>query len=411
MTTRIHSRLALIFALVFASFAQAAGKPPVRAITAFVELQPARYEQQIAEVAGKLGQTRRLFEQAGFEVQTVRITTQPYSNYVRGLTKEQALALLFRLEELAAKHSVLLNIGPAVLDDQPDPLMLELLEEVHSRVKQLDASMIVASEKGVHWNAVHAAARHIKRVAEKSPRSQGTFNFAATAMLGPGAPFYPGSWHANQGGRFSVGLQGANVVAGVFASSRGDALAATRQLGEALSALANDVHRISRAAEAATGWKYWGFDSTPAPLKDDSIGAAMESLYASHFGAAGTMTAAYVITQAQQQIPEPRIGYGGLMIPVLEDSLLARRWSEGAINIDSLLAYSAVCGTGLDTVPLPGDVTEEQLVRILGDMAVLAFKWKKPLTARLQPVHGAKAGEMSAFDDPFLVNAKLQPIR
>lgn len=411
MTTRIHSRLALIFALVFASFAQAAGKPPVRAITAFVELQPARYEQQIAEVAGKLGQTRRLFEQAGFEVQTVRITTQPYSNYVRGLTKEQALALLFRLEELAAKHSVLLNIGPAVLDDQPDPLMLELLEEVHSRVKQLDASMIVASEKGVHWNAVHAAARHIKRVAEKSPRSQGTFNFAATAMLGPGAPFYPGSWHANQGGRFSVGLQGANVVAGVFASSRGDALAATRQLGEALSALANDVHRISRAAEAATGWKYWGFDSTPAPLKDDSIGAAMESLYASHFGAAGTMTAAYVITQAQQQIPEPRIGYGGLMIPVLEDSLLARRWSEGAINIDSLLAYSAVCGTGLDTVPLPGDVTEEQLVRILGDMAVLAFKWKKPLTARLQPVHGAKAGEMSAFDDPFLVNAKLQPLR
>jgi uncharacterized protein len=411
MTTRIHSRLVLIFALVFASFAQAADKPPVRAITAFVELQPARYEQQIAEVAGKLGQTRRLFEQAGFEVQTVRITTQPYSNYVRGLTKEQALALLFHLEELAAKHSVLLNIGPAVLDDQPDPLMLELLEEVHSRVKQLDASMIVASEKGVHWNAVHAAARHIKRVAEKSPRSQGTFNFAATAMLGPGAPFYPGSWHANQGGRFSVGLQGANVVAGVFASSRGDALAATRQLSEALSALANDVHRISRAAEAATGWKYWGFDSTPAPLKDDSIGAAMESLYASHFGAAGTMTAAYVITQAQQQIPEPRIGYAGLMLPVLEDSLLAQRWSEGRINIDSLLAYSAVCGTGLDTVPLPGDVTEEQLVRILGDMAVLAFKWKKPLTARLQPVHGARAGEMSAFDDPFLVNAKLQPLR
>jgi uncharacterized protein len=245
----------------------------------------------------------------------------------------------------------------------------------------------------------------------KSPRSQGTFNFAATALLGPGAPFYPGSWHANQGGRFSVGLQAANVVAGVFASSRGDAAAATRQLGDALSAHANEVHRIARAAEAATGWKYWGFDSTPAPLKEDSIGAAMESLHGSPFGAAGTMTAAFVITQAQQQIPEPRVGYSGLMLRVLEDSLLAQRWSEGTIDIDSLLAYSAVCGTGLDTAPLPGDVTEEQLVRILGDVAVLAFKWKKPLTARLQPVHGRKAGEMSEFDDPFLVNAKLQPLR
>ena len=216
----------------------------MRAITAFVELQPARHEQQVAEVAEKLGQTRRLFEQAGFEVQTVRITTQPYSNYVRGLTKEQALALLFHLEELARKHSVLLNIGPAVLDDQPDPLMLELLEEVHSRVKQLDASMIVASEKGVHWNAVRAAVATSSALPKESAQS-GNFNFAATAMLGPGAPFYPGSWHANQGGRFSVGLQAANVVAGVFASSWGDATAATRQLGEALSALANDAQNFT----------------------------------------------------------------------------------------------------------------------------------------------------------------------
>ena len=38
----------------------------------------------------------------------------------------------------------------------------------------------------------------------------------------------------------------------------------------------------------------------------------------------------------------------------------------------------------------------------------LAVKWHKPLTARLQPVAGKKAGEKSAFDDPYLVNAVLQ---
>jgi uncharacterized protein (UPF0210 family) len=70
-----------------------------------------------------------------------------------------------------------------------------------------------------------------------------------------------------------------------------------------------------------------------------------------------------------------------------------------------------VCGTGLDTVPLPGDVTEAQLARIIGDVAVLAYKWKKPLTARLQPVHGRRAGELSDFDDPLLANARLQPLR
>jgi uncharacterized protein len=98
------------------------------------------------------------------------------------------------------------------------------------------------------------------------------------------------------------------------------------------------------------------------------------------------------------------------MLPILEDSVLAQRWSEGHLHVDALLAYSAVCGTGLDTIPLPGDITQEQVERILGDVASLAFKWHKPLSARLQPSAGKKAGDMTAFDDPFLVNAKIQPL-
>ena len=67
-----------------------------------------------------------------------------------------------------------------------------------------------------------------------------------------------------------------------------------------------------------------------------------------------------------------------------------------------------MCATGLDTVPLPGDVTEDQLARILGDVASLAVKWRKPLAARLLPVAGKKAGDRTDFDDPFLVNTTLQ---
>jgi uncharacterized protein len=393
------------------SLATAADKPPVRAITAFIDLDPARYEQQIADTANRLRQASAVFQEAGYEVQTVRITTQPFPQYVRGMSRQQALKLLSDLAALGRKQSVAMNIGPAVMTDDPDPAMLELLETLHSELEPLDASMIVAGEDGVHWKAVRAAARHIHRVAQKSPRSQGTFSFAATAMLAPGAPFYPGSYHVREGGRFSIGLQSPSVVARAFAAANGDANEATRLLRAAFAAEATQVNTLAAQVAQVTGWRYWGFDSTPAPLKEDSIGAAMERLHSATIGSAGTLTAAYVITQAQADLPGPRVGYNGLMIPVLEDSLLARRWSEGTLSIDSLLAYSSVCGTGLDTVPLPGDVSEEMLARIVGDMAVLAVKWKKPLTARLQPVHGRKAGEMSEFDDPFLVNAKLQPAR
>jgi uncharacterized protein (UPF0210 family) len=98
------------------------------------------------------------------------------------------------------------------------------------------------------------------------------------------------------------------------------------------------------------------------------------------------------------------------MLPILEDSRLAQRWSEGRISIDALLSYSAVCGTGLDTVPLPGDITEQQLEYIIGDMASLAVKWHKPLSARLLPVAGKNPGDTTAFDAPYLVNATLQPL-
>jgi hypothetical protein len=90
--------------------------------------------------------------------------------------------------------------------------------------------------------------------------------------------------------------------------------------------------------------------------------------------------------------------------------VLAERWAEGRLSIDSLLSYSSVCGTGLDCIPLPGDITQKQIERIFSDVASLAFKWRKPLTARLLPVAGKKPGDMTEFEDPFLVNAKIQPL-
>jgi hypothetical protein len=90
--------------------------------------------------------------------------------------------------------------------------------------------------------------------------------------------------------------------------------------------------------------------------------------------------------------------------------VLAQRWAEGAINTDSLLAYSAVCGTGLDTIPYPGNITVDQLARIFGDVASLAWKWHKPLSARLQPVTGKKAGELTEFHDQYLFNTTLHAL-
>ena len=77
---------------------------------------------------------------------------------------------------------------------------------------------------------------------------------------------------------------------------------------------------------------------------------------------------------------------------------------------DSLLAYSAACGTDLDTIPYPGNISLDQLARIFGDVASLAWKWNKPLSARLQPVAGKKAGDATEFSSRFLFNTTLHEL-
>ena len=102
-----------------------------------------------------------------------------------------------------------------------------------------------------------------------------------------------------------------------------------------------------------------------------------------------------------------RTEYSGLMVPVLEDAVLARRWAEGTYTIDSLLAYSAVCAGGLDTIPLPGDTSEEHIAHILSDVASLAKNGKSRLAARLLPVPGKKAGDHTAFTDSRMANTVI----
>lgn len=388
--------------------AHGAEKPKVRAVTAFIRLERARYQQQVEETLVVLRRAQAAFEEAGYEVQTLRIATQPFPDYTRDLLQSDALAFFQAYDQLMKKENIDAAIGPAMLSDADDPRAAELLAVV-LRTTSLSGSLVIAGDDGVHWRAVRQAAKLILYWSQNSPGGRANFNFAATALVPPHTPFYPAAYHLGPGRQFAVALQSANVVAEAFTpgSTPEEAGAA---LAAALGEHARAIEAVAQAVAQETGWEYKGIDLSPAPLKEVSIGGAIEKLTGAPFGSSGTMTAAAVITQALRALPVKQAGYSGLMVPVLEDSVLAQRWSEGTLTLDALLAYSAVCGTGLDTIPLPGDVSRERLERILGDVASLAVKLHKPLSARLMPIAGKKAGDRTEFDDPFLVNATLQPL-
>jgi hypothetical protein len=390
-----------------ASDSAAYTKPKVRAITAFVRVEPASIDQQVGQALAVLRRARKEFEKHGYETETLRIVTQPLFELARGQPESQVMGLLKHLDELSAREGFIPSVGPAMMRDADDPGVVRLAEKALSTLDHVQINTVIADDDGIHWNVIEETAQLIHYVSEHSPHSQGDFQFTATAMLKPYGPFYPGTWHDGPGKQLSIGFEGANVVQQVFARTHGDFAQSVTELTRQLTIHAKVAEAVGEEVAKAEGWTFMGVDPTPAPLGDVSIGAAIETYTGAKFGSSGTLTAAFAITSAVKAVPVKQIGYAGLMVPVMEDKLLAQRWAEGSYHTDDLLAYSAVCGTGLDTLPLPGDVSVEQLRRILGDVATLAWKWKKPLSARLQPVSGKKAGDVTEFDGPYLFNTTI----
>jgi uncharacterized protein (UPF0210 family) len=390
--------------------AQTYTKPNVRAITAFVRLDPATLDRQIDDALTVLRAARDDFAQRGYKTETIRIVSQPLGELVSGRSDDDALRLLKALDDLSSKEGFIPSVGPAMMRDSDDPRVMRLLEKALSALPNIQANSIIAADDGIHWKVIRESAALVRYLTDHASPNHGNFNFTATAMVKPYGPFYPGAYHTGAGTQLSIGFESANVVKEVFARTHGNFDGSVAELTKQLTIHAKVAELVGAHVAASKGWTFMGVDPTPAPLGDVSIGAAMETYSGSKFGSSGTMTAALIITTAVKAVPVKQIGYSGLMVPVLEDKVLAQRWAEGTITTDALLAYSAVCGTGLDTVPYPGDIGVDQLARIFGDVASLAWKWNKPLSARLQPIAGKKAGDRTEFSGPYLFNTTLHDV-
>ena len=379
----------------------------IRTITAFIRLDRQSYRPQIEKTLTFLHSARAELIKAGYEVETIRITTQPFPEYTQGMTPEQVLAFFHEYDALAQKENFAPDIGPALVKDSDDAGQADLLAQIIASTNTIDSFVVIADDSGIHWKAIRAAARVNKYLEEHTKNSEGNFKFAAAAFPPAVAPFYPVSYTSGAGQDFAIGMESANIAQRVFSGGNTDFTVASEQLTAALSKEVSKVEEIANRVAAQTGWQYQGIDLTPVPLKEISIGAAMESLIQKSIGSPGSLSAAYAITSAVHRVPGKQVGYSGLMLPVLEDSVLAKRWETGTISRDTLLSYSSVCSTGLDAIPLPGDVSQQDLENIMGDVASLAVKWHKPLSARLLPVGGKHAGDMTEFSSPYLVNIRI----
>lgn len=364
----------------------------------------------------------------GHEVQTVRISTNSFENWLvplvekHGYSVEQVvLALSEQLKRIGIQFC---SIGPCSSDSA-----IALLPTILLIGDMLSSSVLFKKEDNVAPDSEKAilAAKSCLEIVDKCG-VLGNFRFCASFNCHAGTPFFPASYHEDSvPPSISIGLESGDLLFMAFfgADTHNEGSA---NLHDLLKQIALSVQGAMQALCDELDIFYGGIDASinPGLSLPDSAGAGLESLILPKpartllaaaqenrpFGSMGTLAAVSAVTRAVQSLPASGVklvGYNGLMLPVMEDLILASRAAEEppCFSLRDLLTFSSVCGVGLDTVPVPGDMTAEQLAGVYMEVGALSFRLNKPLTCRVLPMPGQKAGEWTDVTSPYLCNTRV----
>ena len=356
-----------------------------------------------------LAKAKSAFEIAGYEVQTMRLATVPFP-YLLDNHIEETPKLAESIENLMPSIGVeYAALGPAFPNI---PGSYEIIPKAIAQTKNIFFSgMMADSHNGISLEAVRKCGQVIVQCAPLTLNGFANLRFAALANVLPSAPFFPAAYHQGDQPAFAIATEAADLAVEVFKTAE--------SLNEGREALVNELEAhgkalasVARQLQFRFGTRFDGIDFSLAPFPTDeqSLGGAVERMGVPKIGLHGSLAAASILTEALDRASFPHTGFSGFMQPVLEDSVLAKRAAEGTLTIKDLLLYSTVCGTGLDTVPLPGDVTSDQIAALLLDLSALALRLNKPLTARLMPIPGKQAGDPTEFDFAYFANSKVMAL-
>lgn len=403
----------------------------------------------------------------GYTVQTIRIATNPFGEWLDCDNNQQMKQKLQQLDTLLEQYGIeFCSLGPANTFDEINNCIVPIISISH----RFSCSSNLRPNDSKTANAIAAIILQISQLngpsAEHLQGGLGNFRFCCTSENTKSfIPFFPAAKSSSSKEHttteddkmqyfFAVGLENGplfhrilsdccnNTLSEDFSSKFMNAMIQAYMPVQVLcQQLENEMVNNSVSPIEHKGnpqIKYMGIDTSLNPSLDDggSVVAAIEAINVvtdSCFGRCGTLAVVAAITQCLQSLdPIIRCGYCGLMLPLCEDQRLAELVSgtDGstiaasatgnnsisqqppprALRIADLLSISQICGVGVDTVPIPGNCSVNELASLLLDVTGIAHRWNKSLSCRVFPVPGKLAGEWTTFDSPYMVNSKILPL-
>jgi uncharacterized protein len=399
----------------------------IRAVTAFVHLSSADFDQvgklelKIEQTVQSLLKILSFLKAAGYVVQTYRIATNPFGEYLPDAKESDKLkSWLSRLDGVLEAHNLqFFAMGNAVTEDD-----IKCIPYIISTSHRFSCSAEIKSGRDI--SMAKAAAECIRKISllgetgefknmDHVARGLGNFRFCTVSCCKPFMPFFPAAKSCSQDRGvipFAVGLENGELAYKLLREAGSIENIPTifkNGMAESLS----EVVKVCKHAESDNSSliQFVGVDTSlnPSLEPNGSIGAAIENIdIVKQFGESGSVAVAATITECLKTLPEiPTTGYCGLMLPVCEDQRLAQLASDGDLDTTKLLAISSVCGVGLDTIPIPGDATIADLMGLILDVSSLAHRYNKSLSCRVFPCPGLKSGDEAKFNSPYMCDCKV----
>lgn len=383
----------------------------IRSITYFDNLQWPLDPNRSGRAGEFISAARKRYEDVGFEVQTTRIAAPPFPLVLGDKMESDAEIYAKSLEnQLNISGFDYISIGPAIPES---PQSYQLIPGILGNTRSVFSAGIMSSaDQGISFNSIQACAAVIEQVSGITSDGFTNLRFAALANVPPGGPFLPAAYQTmNSHPSFAIATEAADLA--VLAVQKAGSLRDLRRIFiESVEKIAQSLTQIADELSDNYAVNFSGIDFSlsPYPTADQSIGTAIEGMGVPQVGMHGSLAAVAILADLLDQAQFKKIGFNGLFLTVLEDASLAKHVLEGVLGINDLLLYSTVCGTGLDTIPLPGDIGSEKLYAVLLDLAVLAQRLNKPLTARLMPIPGKFTGDTTHFDFEFFSNSRIMEL-
>ena len=190
----------------------------VRTVTTGITLargEEAKWVEQARAAHEFNAAAQKALEAAGFEVQSTRVSTNPFEEYVDVADAPAALESLRKLDAgLAEMGCALFNLGPA-RSDAAVALVCDI-------VKLSPRLFLSANVPHLDFGRAKAVGEVVRAIGDTTERGEGNFQFCAAFNVKPGIPAFPAAYHAGPPS-FAIGCETADVLAAALLGDLGGA--------------------------------------------------------------------------------------------------------------------------------------------------------------------------------------------